>query len=209
MPLFPDRAALTALAYQLGPSRYYQPAYRFIAAEVGTERGSFLDVGTGTGWLAIHVASGRREVDAVGIDTSDAMLGYAEANKRDRLNVTFRKMDASNIVYPERTFESAASVQSAHHWANAAGIFAEVHRVLVEGGRFFVYEADPDSPVPADWIARRGGLPPDSFIRGQWAKFGMDANRWATLRAVAEASPFGPDIEDERHGFYRRLVCTK
>ncbi len=209
MPLLPSRAALTALAYQLGPSRYYQPAYRFIAADVGTEQGCFLDVGTGTGWLAIHVASGRREVDAVGIDTSDAMLHYAEANKRGRLNVTFRKMSASDIVYPERTFESAAAVQSAHHWAEPGPIFAEVHRVLVEGGRFYVYEADPESAVPADWIDRRGGFPPDALVRRQWAKFGMDAARWAELRAVAEASPFGPDVADERHGFYRRLVCTK
>ena len=209
MSLLPDRAALTALAYQLGPSRYYQPAYRFIAAEVGPESGSFLDVGTGTGWLAIHVANGRRDVDSVGIDTSEPMLRYAEANKRGRLNVTFRRMDATNIIYPERTFESAAAIQSAHHWTDAAAIFAEVHRVLVEGGRFFVYEADPDAEVPGDWIARKAGLPTDSFVRGQWAKFGMDAGRWANLRAIAEASPFGPDIEDERHGFYRRLVCTK
>jgi hypothetical protein len=72
-----------------------------------------------------------------------------------------------------------------------------------------VYEADPDAEVPGDWIARKAGLPTDSFVRGQWAKFGMDAARWANLRAIAEASPFGPDIEDERHGFYRRLVCTK
>jgi ubiquinone/menaquinone biosynthesis C-methylase UbiE len=209
MSLLPDRAALTALAYQLGPSRYYQPAYRFIAADVGTERGSFLDVGTGTGWLAIHVASGRREVDAVGIDTSAPMLHYADSNKGDRLNVTFRKMDATNIVYPARTFESAAAVQSAHHWADPAGVFAEVHRVLVDGGRFYVYEADPEAEVPADWIARKGRLPPDAFLRRQWARFGMDTARWSNLRRFAEASPFGPDIDDERHGFYRRLVCTK
>lgn len=209
MGLLPDRSSLTALAYQLGPGRYYQPAYRFIAADVGIERGSFLDVGTGPGWVAIHAASGRPDVDAVGIDTSPAMLNFANANRQGRLNVTFREMDAANIVFPERTFEVAVAVQAAHHWKEPAPIFAEVHRVLVEGGKFYVYEADPASDVPSDWVARKGPWPPDSFIKKQWAKFGMDDARWAALKSVAEASPFGPEIEEERHGFYRRLVCVK
>lgn len=209
MSILPDRSVLTALAYQLGPGRYYQPAYRFIAADCGIERGSFLDVGTGPGWVAIHAAAGRPEVDAVGIDTSAAMLRHAERNKAGRLNVTFRQMDATNIIYPEGTFEAAVAVQSAHHWADPAAIFAEVYRVLVVGGRFYVYEADPESPVPADWITRRGPFPPDAYIRRQWARYGMDAPRWAALRGLAEASPFGPDVVDEPHGFYRRLVLTK
>lgn len=210
MPLLPEgRRSLTAWAYQVGPGRYYQPAYRFIAADIGVERGSLLDVGTGPGWVAIHAAAGRPEVDAVGIDTSSTMLELAEANKRGRLNVTFRKMDAVDIVYPEHTFEAAVAVQAAHHWTDTAAVFGEVYRVLVEGGKFYVYEADPASEVLSDWIARTGPWPPDSFIRRQWQKFGMDEVRWGQLRALAEASPFGPDIADERHGFYRRLVCTR
>ena len=208
MLLTPDRAMLTALAYQLGPGRYYQPAYRFIAADIAIDRGSLLDVGTGPGWVAIHAAAGRPDVDAVGIDTCSSMLGFANSNRQGRLNVTFRQMDATTIVYPERTFEVAVAVQSAHHWSNPAAVFAEVHRVLVEGGRFFVYEADPDAPVPAEWIARTGPWPPHAFIKRQWRKFGMDEPRWATLKAVAEASPFGPEVAEERHGFYRRLLCN-
>lgn len=207
--LLPDRRSLTALAYQMGPGRYYQPAYRFIANDIGVEHGAVLDVGTGPGWLAIHLAAGRPDVDAVGIDTCPHMLRYAEANKAGRLNVTFRQMDASAIVYPDRTFDVAVAVQSAHHWADPAAIFAEVHRVLADGGRFYVYEADPDAEVPADWLARRSGFPPDVLIKRQWAKYGMGAARWAELRRVAEASPFGPDVLDETHGFYRRLVCTR
>jgi ubiquinone/menaquinone biosynthesis C-methylase UbiE len=208
MGLLPDRRQLTALAYQVGPGRYYQPAYRFIATDIGVERGSLLDVGTGPGWVAIHLGAGRPEVDVVGIDLCDHMLGFAEANKKGRLNITFRKMDAARIVYPERTFALAVAVQAAHHWADPAAVFAEVHRVLEEGGVFYVYEADPDSEVPADWIARQGGFPPDGFVRRQWRKYGMDEGRWGQLRAIAAASPFG-EPSDERHGFYRRLVCTK
>lgn len=210
MSLFPEgRRSLTAWVYQLGPGRFYQPAYRFIAADVGVERGSVLDVGTGPGWLAIHLAAGRPEVDAVGIDTSTTMLELAEANKGGRLNVTFRKMDATDIVYPEGTFEVAVAIQSAHHWTDPDGVFREVHRVLVPGGRFYVYEADPDGEIPSDWIARTGPFPTEGYLRRVWRKYGMDQAKWDGLRARAEASPFGPDIGDERHGFYRRLVCTR
>jgi ubiquinone/menaquinone biosynthesis C-methylase UbiE len=193
----------------VGPGRYYQPAYRFIAADIGVERGAVLDVGCGPGWLAIHLAAGRPEVDAIGIDHCDHMLRFAEANKQGRLNVTFRKMEAAAVIYPERTFELAVAAQAAHHWTNAPAIFAEMYRVLVEGGKFYVYEADPESAVPADWIARTGPWPPDALVQRQWKKFGMGAESWAALRATAEASPFADGVADERHGFYRRLVCTK
>lgn len=209
MGLLPSRRKLSALAYQVGPGRYYQPAYRFIAADVGVDRGAVLDVGTGPGWVAIHLAAGRPDVDAVGIDLCDSMLQFAESNKQGRLNVTFRKMNAEKIVFPDRTFEVAVAVQAAHHWANPAAVFAEVHRVLVDGGRFYVYEADPAAALPEGWIQKRGVFPPDALVRRQWARYGMDDARWAALRDVACASPFGPDLGDERHGFYRRLVCTR
>jgi SAM-dependent methyltransferase len=209
MPLLPGRAALSSLAYRLGPARYYAPAYRFIAEDVAPERGAMLDVGCGPAWVAIHAATGRPDLDVVAIDTDQAMLAAADRNRGGRLNVTLRRMDAARIVYPDRTFEIAVAVQSAHHWRDPAAVFAELHRVLVEGGRLYVYEADPASEVPEGWIARRGPWPPDTLVRRNWARFGMDDAAFAHLRAVADASPFSGDVHEDRHGFYRRLVCSR
>lgn len=209
MPPLPGRAALASLAYRLGPARYYAPAYRFIAEDVAPPRGAMLDLGCGPGWVAIHAASDRPDLDVVAIDTDPAMLAAADKNRRGRLNVTLRQMDAARIVYPDRTFDVAVAVQSAHHWTDAARVFAEVHRVLAEGGRFFVYEADPAAAVPEGWIARRGPWPPEGLVRANWARFGMDEAAFASLRAVAEASPFSGDVAEDRHGFYRRLLCTR
>lgn len=210
MALFPEgRRSLTAYAYNMGPAVLYQPAYRFIAADIGLESGAWLDIGCGPGWLCIRAAAGHPELDVIGIDTSETMLGLAEDNKRGRLNVTFRKMDGANIIYPPHTFNVVTAVQSAHHWENPAGVFAEAHRVLVPGGRFYVYEADPEAEIPADWLHRRAGWPPDAVLRRRWRRYGMDQARWDALRSVATASPFGEDVAEERHGFYRRLVCTR
>lgn len=204
------RRKLTAWTYELGPSRYYKPAYRHIAAAIQLDSGAFLDVGCGPGWLSIYVAAGKPELDAIGIDTSDTMIALATRHKGTRLNVTFRQMDATNIVYPEGTFNVAAAVQSAHHWMDRAlAVLAEVHRVLVPGGLFYIYEADADArEVPEGWIARKGPWPPDAWVRLMWRRHGMDEARWNDLKAVVKESPFGGG-EDGRHGFYRRMVLTR
>ncbi len=210
MALFPEgRRSLTAYAYNMGPAVYYQPAYRFIAADIDLKRGAWLDIGSGPGCLCIRAAAGNPELDVIGIDTSETMLSIAEANKQGRLNITFRKMDAATIVYPSGTFDVVTAIQSAHHWTDTPAILAEAYRVLVPGGRLFLYEADPDSDVPADWIHRRVGWPPDALVKRRWRQFGMDQARWDQLRGTVAASPFGDDVLDERHGFYRRLVCTR
>ena len=210
MALFPEgRRSLTAYAYNIGPAVLYQPAYRYIAADIAVEEGAWLDVGCGPGWLCIRAAAGHPELDVVGIDTSETMLSLAEANKRGRLNVTLRKMDGAGIIYPTGTFNVVTAIQSAHHWSAPGPILAEVYRVLVPGGRFFLYEADPDGEIPAEWLDRRAGWPPDAVLRHRWRRYGMDQSRWDALRAQVAASPFGENVADERHGFYRRLVCTR
>jgi len=210
MALFPEgRRSLTAYAYNAGPAVVYQPAYRYIAADIAVEAGAWLDVGCGPGWLCIRAAAGHPELDVVGIDTSETMLSLAEANKRGRLNVTLRKMDGAQIIYPAGTFNVVTAVQAAHYWTAPGPILAEIHRVLCPGGKFYLYEADPDGEIPPEWLQRRAGWPPDAILRRRWRRYGMDQARWDALRAEVAASPFGAEVSDERHGFYRRLVCTR
>lgn len=210
MSLLPEgRKSLAAFAYHVGPARFYQPAYRFIAADIGTVSGAWLDIGCGPGWLAIHAASGHPDLDLIGIDTSQTMIQLADQNKGGRLNVTFRKMDGADIIYPAHTFDTITAVQSAHHWAEPAKVLSECYRVLKPGGRLYLYEADPEGEIPAEWIQRVGFFPPDAYLRRVWAKYGMDAARWSQLLDEVRRSPFGDNLVDERHGFYRRAVCTR
>ncbi len=203
------REAITAWTYAVGVSRCYAPAYRYIVADIGVERGAWLDVGCGPGRLCVEAARGRPELDVVGIDREPAALRVAEGVRAGMLNVTLRTMDAAKIVYPEHTFDVVTAVQSAHHWADTDAILAEIWRVLRPGGRLFLYEADPEVTIPAEWVARRFGFPPDAALRLAWRRHGMDGPRWDALRARVASSPFGEDASDERHGFYRRLVCTR
>ena len=106
-----SEGGLKALAYDVGPGRYYQPAYRNIASAIDVESGAFLDVGCGPGWLSIYVAAGKPELDAIGIDTSEAMLQVADRHKGTRLNVTYRTMDAADIIYGQTNGENSCGAQ--------------------------------------------------------------------------------------------------
>lgn len=203
----PLRERLRALVYDLGPGRWYQPAWRFIVADIDMSEGSWLEIGAGPGWMGVIAAAGRPGLDVVAIDTSAAMLERARLHREGHLNLTLRQMDAAHIVYPDGTFQVATAVQSAHHWQDAPGILREIRRVLAEDGRLFLYEADPDAEIPDGWIARCSGWPPEALLRRRWRRFGMDAARWEAL--VRQAAEVFPSVSDERHGFYRRLVCTR
>jgi ubiquinone/menaquinone biosynthesis C-methylase UbiE len=203
------RRRISDTVYQLGPARYYQPAYAHIAATIGLESGSFLDVGCGPGWLSLHVAAGKLDIDAIGIDTSLGMVEAARRNKGGRLNITIREMDAADIKFPEATFDVAAAVQSAHHWSDTPAILGEIYRVLKPGGRFFLYEADRErTVVPEGWIQRRLGFPSDALLTAGWRRFGMNSDEWSRLEVQVRSMDFGNIICDE-HGFYRRMVLTK
>jgi ubiquinone/menaquinone biosynthesis C-methylase UbiE len=59
--------------------------------------------------------------------------------------------DAAALPFPDRTFSSAVAVLVLHHLRSSAlqdRAFAEVHRVLQPGGRFFAFE------IPDGWFNR-------------------------------------------------------
>lgn len=203
-----NRSQLAALAYDLGPGHWYQPAWRYIAADIDVREGAWLDMGCGPGWLGIHAARGNPLLDVIAVDTSAAMVERASIHKGGLLNVTVRQMDATAVVYPEGTFDVITAIQFAHHWQDATPYLNEAWRLLRPGGRFFIYEADPEGEIPQGWIERKMGWPPEFLLRRRWKRFGMDQARWDTLKQQVIASEFGEPL-DERHGFYRRLVCSR
>ncbi len=196
-------------ANQRGPAWVMQPAWRNVAEAIGLERGAFLDVGCGAGWLALYVASGKPELDAVGIDTDELALGIGERNKGTRLNVTLRLMAPERIVYPDQTFHAAAAMSSFRRWADPDAALVEIHRVLRPGARLHLYEFDAElTELPPGWLRSPGPWLPDRALIALFKRQGVDALGWEQIKERVRASPFGGG-EDGRHGPFRRLLLTR
>ena len=105
-----------------------------------------LDIGTGTGIMALHAAnqvgaSGR----VTGIDLSEGMLAHARA-KADQAKlsgrVEFRRMDAENLEVDAASFDTAVSLFALRHFPNPDAALAQMHKALRPGGRLVVAVGD-------------------------------------------------------------------
>lgn len=193
---------------RFGASSWIQPAYRAIAAEVALDEGAFLDLRAAGGWICIHVAAGKPELDAIGIVSDEDDERAADLHKQRRLNVTFRQMQPQEVTYPEDTFQAVLAHMAIQHFEDVSAVIAEAHRVLSPGGRMLIYDPVADAEMPVEWIVRRSGWPPESLVRRHLAANAMSDVQWSDLKARIKKSPFGGGREGT-HGFYRRIVLQK
>jgi ubiquinone/menaquinone biosynthesis C-methylase UbiE len=97
-----------------------------------------LDVGCGTGTLAVMINQAHPDVDVVGVDPDPRALARA-ARKADRAGVAirFERGFGDALAHPAAAFDRVFSSMMFHHVPRAEkpGVLAEACRVLVPGGR--------------------------------------------------------------------------
>jgi SAM-dependent methyltransferase len=123
-------------------------SYETALENVDPPPGRALDLGTGTGQGAFTIARRFPQSHVVGVDLAERMLAEAERKTprelRDR--VTFERGDASDLQYPDGSFDLVAH-------ANMIPFFDELDRVLVRGGQvLFAFSVGASTPiyVPAE-----------------------------------------------------------
>ena len=101
-----------------------------------------LDVATGTGDLAIELAS--RGADVVGSDFSDGMLDVA---RRKAPALTWEQGNALALPYPDASFDAATVGFGARNFSDLPQGLREMARVVRPGGRVVVLEiTTPQKP---------------------------------------------------------------
>jgi SAM-dependent methyltransferase len=100
-----------------------------------------LDVGTGTGLVALRAGTLASNGRVIGIDHSAGMLEQASAKaRRSGLVdvVVFRRMDAERLELPDQSFDVVLSLYALLHFPDALAAVKEIHRVLRPGGRVVI-----------------------------------------------------------------------
>ena len=126
-------------------------AWRRRAADLaGVGAGSrALDVATGTGDLAIELAS--RGANVTGMDFSPAMLDLARNKAPD---VEFEEGDALALRFADGEFDAATVGFGARNFADLDKGLRELARVTKPGGRVVVLEITTPQRVPLSWFFR-------------------------------------------------------
>jgi ubiquinone/menaquinone biosynthesis C-methylase UbiE len=107
------------------------------------QNGRVLDVGCGGAKFTKYVADQRPDVDIVGIDLSEPQLTRASKLLRrygDR--VRFELGVATQLKFPDASFDGVLSYGSIKHWTSQDAGLAECLRVLKPGGPLLVTDAD-------------------------------------------------------------------
>ncbi|MGC9398721.1 MAG: ubiquinone/menaquinone biosynthesis methyltransferase [Anaerolineae bacterium] len=145
-----DQRAVRALFTRIAP--YYDTLNRLISMGQDQrlrrravqwtqlpEGGTLLDVGTGTGDVALTAAARRPDCKIVGLDPTEAMLRQAQG-KRTAPAPAWTLGDGLTLPYPNDAFDAVISAFLMRNVPDVVAILAEQTRVVRPGGRVVCLE---------------------------------------------------------------------
>ena len=107
----------------------------------GTGRGPYLDVGAGTGDLALAIAKAAPGARVLGIDLARGMLVRGlRKDSFDRSRMGLARASGLSIPAADGAFEGIANAFVLRNLADLDAFFAEAHRALRPGGRLVSLE---------------------------------------------------------------------
>jgi ubiquinone/menaquinone biosynthesis C-methylase UbiE len=126
--------------------RFMGPVYRRLAARarrIGGAGERVLDIGTGSGRLAIELARSRPDWHITGIDISEDMLELTRRNiDRSGLpgRIDLRRASAAALPFADGSFSLVTSNASLHVWKDPLAVFSEIARVTSPGGVCLIWD---------------------------------------------------------------------
>ncbi len=135
----------------------FAAATKDVLDRVGLAPGTrLLDVGCGVGGTSRMAAMAGAEVTGIDL-TPDFVEAATSLTERVGLadRARFVATAGESLPFDDASYDAAVMVHVGMNIPDKAAVFAEVHRVLVPGGRFAVFEqmrtADGELPYPLPW----------------------------------------------------------
>jgi ubiquinone/menaquinone biosynthesis C-methylase UbiE len=138
-----------------------------IANDVVTKmgKGTILDLGSGTGYLAIEIAGKAPGLQVCGIDLSRQMVKIARRHAKGVDNAQFVFGNAARLPFRDSSIDLVVSTGASHHWKTPRLVFEECYRVLKPGGETWIYDGCPE--VFANPADRRKAKKEYGFLIGR------------------------------------------
>ncbi len=131
---------------------------RRLVERLGLQAGQrVLDIGSGTGTLAIMIAEAQPGVEVTGIDPDDEMLARARKKAEAAgVRIDFQNGSATELPFADGSFDRVTSTLMAHHLPTSAKeqMFAEVRRVLKPAGELHLVDIGPARSAVARSLQR-------------------------------------------------------
>ena len=135
--------------------KYCLQLYRQLVGKTVLAGKRVVEVSCGRGGGAAHVASNYQPASYLGIDISEKNLALA-AKRYAAANLRFQQGNAEALPLDNGSVDVLLNVEASHLYDSPAKFFAEVHRVLVAGGRFLHVDLAWKDKDPPAMIAAAG-----------------------------------------------------
>ncbi len=128
--------------------RYPLQMYHYLAAKVPLEGKHVLEIGSGRGGGAKHVASHFKPASYVGLDIAQGAVDLA--NRIHVLpNLRFIQGSAESIPLEDNSIDVVINVESCHAYGDVDAFLREVKRALRPGGYLLLVDFRSENTMPA------------------------------------------------------------
>lgn len=118
-------------------SRTYQTQYKDILKMMEDELGkdkTVLEIGTGTGNIAINISSHTKKVIACDLSSNMIELAKEKAHAKEIENISFSVQDAYSPDFPENSFDVVVACNMLHVVHEPEKVLSSIRRVLRQDG---------------------------------------------------------------------------
>jgi len=136
--------------------RHCLQLYRHLLGEADVAGRRVVEVSSGRGGGAAYVARVFRPAEYLGIDISEQNVRLASERFAAVSNLRFQVGNAEQLPLAAASCEALINVEAAHLYDNPVQFFAEVRRVLADGGTFYHADLAWADKDPVGLIAATG-----------------------------------------------------